>query len=289
MRVTRCSSKKRKYVNSLYGHMFLEDMCADFPIHFAPFSQANDFFTIKPHDSKLKQILEHGNFHFLRYDFSHLISKNMYSLLLDGICYVEMILDFENDELKSIQFIPLNAIRCTKMKKKIKFHITDFHGKRLSRTIAKQSIVKLDLRDLKIRRNHFWRILKGLSGKGIPDFGWLNKTGVSIADYDNRQVLNALRTVGDTYWDLRKSENEYMNEIYLLYRRIMYDSYRFRFFEYFLSQYNNALREIGLKHGFDGEIAYNVAVENHKKELEKLLAGEITCEQMADYLFKRKQ
>ena len=289
MKTAKRRSKKLKFTNSLYGHMFLDDMCADFPIHFASFSHGNDFFTIKPHDSKLKQLLGYGNFRFLKYDFSHLISKNMYRLLLDGICYVEMSLGLENDELKSIQFIPLNVIWRVEMKKKIKFYITDFCGKRLSKTVSKQFIVKLDLRDLKIKRNHFKKILKGLADKEIPDFNWLTQVGISFSDYNNRQVLNALRTAGDTYWGLRKRDNEYVNEIYLLYRRVMFDCYRLKFFEYIISQYNNALSEVGSKYDFTGEIAYNLDITNHKKELEKLLSGEINCEEMTKYLFKRKQ
>jgi len=245
--------------------MFLDDMCASFSIDYSLFSQTDgDFFIVKPHDSKLKQLLEYDNFQFLRYDFSQLISKNMYGLLLDGVCHVEMVIGFEDDELKAIQFISVDSTRFRKSKKEMKFYAVNCEGKRVRWTVPNQFIIRLDLRDLKTRRNHFRKMLRALPKEVIPELEWLNRTGVPFADFQNRQVLKALRDVRDTYWDMRNRDNEYINEIYLLYRKVMYDSCRFKFFEYVLSQYNKALREIGLEYGFSGEIAYSVNISCYR-------------------------
>ena len=283
------SSKSLKYASSAYGHMFLEDMCFDFAITFSSFSKTENFFSFTPHDSKIIELLEYRTPSFLQYDFSTLLSDNMNLLMLDGSCYVEIELGVEDAKLKSISFIPMHASRSITMRNKIKFYSTNYKDERVNWTIPKNLIIKHDLRDLGVKRNHFQSILKGLSEKGLPDFMWTSENGIPFEDYNNKQVLDMFKIVGHTYWNLRKPSSEYINDIYLLYRKVMFDEYRLQFLEYLLSNYNKALAELGLEYGFTGEIICNVDISNHKIKLEQLLSGEINCEEMANYLFTHKK
>jgi len=283
---TQSKPNNSKYLNSLYGGIFIEDMCSDFAIRFAPAYQSRNFFTVNPNDSKLKSFLEYKTHQFLQYELSKQLSQNMYNLLVNGVCYAEIVLGFEEKELKSISFVPLNINKCVKKRYESKFYAIDHRGNKVSWILPNNLIVKFDLKDLGMKRWHFRKMLKGLSRKKLPDFEWQQKMGISISDYDNRQVLNALKLVGDTYWNLRKSSNEYTTDIYLLYRDVKHKAYRLKFLDYLISKYNNALENLGLEYDFTGEIAYCVDIKNHVNALKRLLSGEINCEEMGKCLFK---
>ncbi|MGG4195795.1 hypothetical protein ABEW50_20335 [Paenibacillus jamilae] len=281
--------KYKKYTNTLEGSMFLDDLCADFAIGFSPFSQRDDFFMVKAETDTLKNLLEYSSYSFLRYDFSRMLSKIMYNLVLEGRCYAEIVLWFdENDLLKEISFIPIHYYRLYRSKNKVTFWAKDHQGNKVKWAIPNEYTIYFDLKDIGFGRNHFRKILKGLSYKGLPDFKWFQKHSIPIGEYTNRHDLNLLKIVGDSYWNGRKYDSEYVNEIYLLYRTIMFNTLRHQFLDYFLGQYNRALTYLGQRYGFNGQIVYTVDISDYHEELEKLLAGEINSSEMGDYIFKFK-
>ena len=280
--ISKSESKHYKYSNSFYGHMFLEDICANFSIRFSDFAKPRNFFTTSPNDSNLGTYFESSD-----HEFSNVLSRSMYNLLLNGVSYVEIVLGFDDEELRNISFVPLNITKHTKKKGEIKFFATGaYNEKPVDWVISNDFLIKLDLNDLGMRRNHFRKILKGLSDKGLPDFDWIAKSGNSLDNYINRQTLHSMKLVGDTYWDLRKSDNEYTNDVHLLYRRVMSDLFKFKFLEYMLARYNKTLKTLGAKYGFEGEIAHTVDISGHKAKLTQLLSGEISCDDMCGYLFR---
>ena len=50
-------SQTRKYKQSLYGSMFLEDFCHHFSSKLAPIGDHDRFYDVSPHDDHLKRLL----------------------------------------------------------------------------------------------------------------------------------------------------------------------------------------------------------------------------------------
>ena len=263
--------------------MFLKDLCTNFSIHFSGFAKPNKFFTTSSNDSNLGEYLERDD-----YGLSNILSQSMYNLLINGVSYIEIVLGFEDGELISISFVPLSITKYAKRKGEIRFFAKDaYNGKPVDWTITNNFLIRLDLKDLGMRRNRFRKILKGLSKKDIPNFDWLAKTGISLYEYANKQILHSMKIVGNTYWDLRKNDNEHISDVHLLYRKTMCDLFKFNFLEYMLAQYNKSLLSLGVAHGFEGVIAHTADISDHRAKLAQLLSGEVSCDNMCDYLFRR--
>lgn len=274
--------------NSLYGRMFLEDMCADFGIDFSPtFNNNNDFFEIYPKSSLVEKLLNSSHSSFLRYEFYEQLSWDMHELIFKGKAYIEIIPMFSEQELVSLKFEPLLANRVYKKKSKTIFSARDYSGEIIKKSISNNRILILDLKDMGIKRNHFKKILNGLSKVGTPDFEWLNRKGITLKDYEDKQKVSAFKLVGKTYLSLKDYNNEHITRVYSMYRNVMHKLFRYRFLEYFLDRYNQVISDLGKQYGFSGEIRIVPEVNNHLTELEKLLNGDINCDQMSDVLFGR--
>lgn len=282
------SNRKKKLKSSFYGHMFLQDMCMDFSISFSPTINGGEFFEIYPKSSIVDQLLRYKNHSpFLRYDFNQQLSWILNELMLSGRAYIKICPVIEEQEIVAIKFEHLFPERVSKRRKVTIFSERDYSGKISKKAVQNDRIVKFDLKDLGIERSYFKKILKGLSRLEIPDFKWLTKKEIPLNDYEAKRKLSALKIVGKTYWDLRDRNNENVTRVYSLYKDVMFKHLRYKFLEYFLNQYNQALNYLGEQYDFVGEIIIVPELNNHIEDLDKLLAGEINCDQMADILFTK--
>ena len=262
-------------------------MCADFSISFSPTFNNDDFFEIYPKSSPVEKLLSSSHSSFLRYEFCKQLSWDMHELISKGKAYVEIAPIFSEQELVSLKFELISADRVRKKKSETIFSARDYSGKIIKKTIPNSRLLILDLKDIGINRNYFKKILNGLSKVEVPDFEWLNRKGITLKDYDDKQKISAFKLVGKTYWSLRDYNNEHITRVYSMYRNVMYKLYRYRFLEYFLDRYNQAISDLGKQYGFSGEIRIVPEVNNHLTELEQLLKGDINCDQMSDVLYGR--
>lgn len=272
-----------KFTEGHWQSMFLDDLCLDFSISFSKFSESTSFFTVKD-DNKLREVLLFKDPLFLQYKFSELLSFALHDLLLSGSAYIEIVLHGSDTELEGISFQRFRYKRKIKKKNTTIFYGKDYLGSRAKFSILNDCLIKLDLRDLGLKRNHFKRILRYLGKDGLEDFDWLLSKNISYKEYNDKLHYKALTRIKKTYWDFRNPTYEYINDPYKLYRNIKFTLFRKSLLDYMLDQFNKKLRNLKLNEQITGEIAYSEIINCYEEELEDMLNGKRNCKQIWDLI-----
>ena len=160
-------SQTRKYKQSLYGSMFLEDFCHHFSSKLAPIGDHDRFYDVSPHDDHLKRLLLFCDYSALGYSFDELLSSVMHELLLNGKAYVEIVLwrDKQN-VVQGMEFVPIHSVCYWVGNNTCRFSGKTYEGKKEKFSIEKQYLIIFDLKDLGFHRKYFRRLMNRLGSLG---------------------------------------------------------------------------------------------------------------------------
>lgn len=277
-----------KNTHSIYPHMFIEDFCMDFSISFSTINSHGDFFKITT--EKLKKLLEEGNYLFLRYDLSKLLSKIMRDLIYKGKSSIETVLYYnDSNELVGIGFSPLNYITRVPLIRKELFIAKSFNGKLIHYNVKKNRLIKFNIREIGLTKNFFNKQLNKLSKLGTPNFSLTKKIpNFNFELYKRYEELKLLNCTKRIYWDGRNSTNRFVNQPYYLYRLTNYNILRLCIFKYLLWKINSSIEGIGYEYNFDGKVECKFDIDEKitylKDSYEKYERQEINQEQLFETL-----
>ncbi|EDT70228.1 hypothetical protein CJD_A0428 [Clostridium perfringens D str. JGS1721] len=280
---------KRKEI-SMYGKgaMFTQDFSFNFSISLRKSRKHKKFYEIKAPDEKLEQLLNFNRVHFLKYDLDNILSSNVKDLLLYGRAYVEKVLCYDSDNnLVGISFYPFHYKNQISIGKKLYYRIKKYNGDIESGIVEHKNLIIFKLKDLGYSKRYFKRKIKRLGELNLPDFDLYSNqnSGFDLLLYNKRQDYKFLKIMKDVYWNGRNYSNEYVSYPYSLYRVMKFDLIRNKFLEYLLKGYNTALKELGEKYGFSGEIVYESKVEEYDSLINDLKNGKKNCKQVSESIF----
>lgn len=278
--------KEYSYQKSLYASMFIDDFCSSFSCSFSGINKSREFFKIEPSNSYLEKILTNKRYSFLEYDFDQLLQQNMYSLILSGQSYVEIVLaKDENGELQEIAFEPLVIETAWRKKGTTIFRACGYDKKVVKYEIPNERLIKFSLKDLGFTPHYFIKLINRMKSLDLPNpsLVTVGKMGFNITDFKQMSERKLLKLNDKTYWLGRNYNNEFLSECYLLFRVANYKMLRFRFLDYFLKEYNQSLKRLGDNYGFSGRIITSTKI-NYNDCLEKLAKGDFNTSQASNFI-----
>ncbi|MDC4251225.1 hypothetical protein M3X99_09355 [Clostridium perfringens] len=280
---------KRKEI-SMYGKgaMFIQDFSFNFSISLRKPRKHKKFYEIKAPDKKLEQLLNFNRVNFLEYDLDAILSSNVKDLLLYGRAYVEKVLCYDSDNnLVGISFYPFHYKNQISIGKKLYYRIKKHNGDIESGIVEHKNLIIFNLRDLGYSKRYFKRKIKQLEELNLSNLDLVldENIGFDLSSYNKRQEYKLLKIMKGVYWNGRNYSSEYVSYPYLLYRKMKFDLIRSKFLEYLLKGYNTALKELGEKYGFSGEIVYESKVEGYDLLINDLKNGKKNCKQVSEYIF----
>lgn len=280
-----------KLKNSLYSHMFIEDFCFSFAIQFSRLNRSDSFYDIKPQEDSLTKYLTNENFNFLQYDLDQILQQNVYSLIMSGKAYIEIvILKDQDNNLKSISFIPLKVLIAKRHSDRTEFIAQLFNGNKIKYNVEKENLIVLDLKDLGFNRKYFVKLINKMAKIDLLDYSIYSQTakGFDIEKFKRLSEFKLLYLNRKTYWCGRNYANQHMSESYLLYRMAHYKMLRLKFLDYILSKYNTALERFKTEYAFEGRIITTEKRIDYAKCLEDLKEGNLSTSQVSDIINSMK-
>ncbi len=165
------------------------------------------------------------------------------------------------------------------------------HKKLISFTIKSKNVICFDLKDLKIRRNYFRRLIRKLSRKDITSISNLltdpqMQGKFDFEEYQRRNELSFLKCTHKVFWYGRDGSNQHLSESYLLYRAAHYKMWRGKILEYFIRQINAALESFKEELNFNGTIIIGSQIPDLESDLQRYNSGQINATQLAEIVFK---
>ena len=280
-----------KYKESMYSHMFLEDFCISFSFEFSSINKDNDFYDVRPANDNLKKYLLFENYSFFRYDFEKILDSSMYSLILGGKSYIEIVTWKDSEGcIKGISFIPLGATNAKEHKEEVLFTSILYNGEKTKYKIKKKNVIALDLKEIGFQRNYFRRLINKMAAIELPSASMLEngqKIGFDFREYNKRNELKLLQFNKKTHWLGRNYSNQHLSESYLLYRTAHYKMLRLTILDYFLKKFNDALKRFQGECSFEGKIVATFQRINYEEHLEALRKGEINTSQFRDIIYPK--
>lgn len=283
---------KRKYKESLYSHMFLEDFSRWFSSEFTPVGERDGFYNITPENDTLKELLLFSDYSYFDYSFDKLLSKVMYYLLINGRTYIEIV-PFMNQEsiVKGIEFVCVPAkYRGTRLDK-CNFVAQSPANGIINFDIDMKRLVIFDLKDLGFHRNYFYKMANHLSLFDATNaFEFIRDPKMEeIFDFEEYQKYleyKLLKDTGSIYWLGRNYSNQHLSKSYHFYRTIQYKVLRYKFLQYILDQINAGLDKFKSEWGFVGNISVSVSLEHYEEVFSRYSKGEINASTLNDIVIK---
>lgn len=283
--------KSRLDYTELYTSMMLEDFSRDYSIDFSPKWDDRDFYDILPTDDALREILTSPCYMDLEAIFSHLLTNLMQILIEQGKAYVEIITwqDMKG-QIKGITFFPISYAFAIPFAKKV-FFVSKLSNKKHQRfSIARNNLLKFDLRDLGYSRRHFRRILKKINKNNAVEVISMSldkNLGIDFSKYAERAEYQLLKHTKTIYWYGRNNRNRFMGDYYLTWRMAKLIGLKKTFLDYFLKTINEGLTPFRAAAGFSGEIIAKCKDVDYSQDFEKLKKGELTSSEVVRKLTKR--
>lgn len=277
---------ERKYRESLYSRMFLEDFTGLFSSAFTPIEKRDCFYTIIPEDDPLKKLLQFNSFGAHDYNFDTLLSRITYYLIINGKTYVEIVpfMDQENT-VKGIEFVCVPA-KCHYIRgNKYRLTARSPENKRIQFDIDLNRLVIFDLKNLGFRKNYFRKIINHLSVFDVTNATtlMLNPKMNGIFNFEEYQKAIEYKLLKDTkaiHWLGRNYSNQHLSESYQLNRTMQWKILRCKFLKYILLQINNGLNNFKTQWGFAGNISASVSLSHYKDAFEQYSKGEINASKL---------
>lgn len=283
---------KRRYRESLYSHMFLEDFSGWFSSGFTPVGERDGFYNVTPENDTLKELLLFSDYSYFDYGFDKLLSEVMYYLLINGRTYIEIV-SFMNQEgiVKGIEFVCVPAKYYGTKLGKCYFVAQSPENGIINFDIELKQLVIFDLKDLGFHRNYFRKMINHLSlfdatnafefvrdpkMEGIFDF----------KEFQKYMEYKLLKDTGAIHWLGRNYSNQHLSESYHLYRTIQYKVLRYRFLQYILDQINAGLDKFKSEWGFAGNISVSVSLAHYEEAFNRYSKGEINASTLGDIVIK---
>lgn len=270
---------------NLYTTMLKEDYCFDFSLEFASLNDSDRFFLVLPEGDKLKYLLEFSSDYRWYRDFCEVLSKCMYSLMLNGKAYVEIVfLRNAEGDLLGISLEPVVYTKAVKRGGIIRFSSHTHSGEKLKYEIKDMNLVILDLKDIGLRRGYFIKLAKKLAKIDFmkcTDFSLDKRSNFDITIFTQKAEYRLLWLTRKIHWLGRNFGNQYLSEAYLLYKMSMYKKMRWKILDYFVASFNSALDRFGNEFGFTGKIIINMQRIDYDKHFADLSNGKINTSQMS--------
>lgn len=283
-------SQTRKYKQSLYGSMFLEDFCHHFSSKLAPIGDHDRFYDVSPHDDHLKRLLLFCDYSALGYSFDELLSSVMHELLLNGKAYVEIVLwrDKQN-VVQGMEFVPIHSVCYWVGNNTCRFSGKTYEGKKEKFSIEKQYLIIFDLKDLGFHRKYFRRLMNRLGSLGSAVTSGLindpNLNGIyNFTEHQKRMDYELLKSTKKIFWLGRNYSNQHLSESYLLYRSAQYKSLFFRFLTYCLEQINKGIDFFSSELGYAGHIKAKYSQPDYETALTRYWKGEINVTDLNNFI-----
>lgn len=283
---------KRRYRESLYSHMFLEDFSGWFSSEFTPVSKRDGFYNVIPENDILKRLLLFSDYSYFDYGFDKLLSEVVYYLLINGRTYLEIV-SFMNQEsiVEGIEFICIPAKYRGRRFDKCNFVAQSPRNKGVNFDIDMKRLVIFDLKDLGFHRNYFRKMINHLSVFDATNAFELVRDSKmeGIFDFEEYQryiEYKLLRDTGSIHWLGRNYSNQHLSESYHLYRIIQYKGLRYKFLQYILDQINAGLDKFKSEWGFAGNISVSVSLEHYEEAFNRYSKGEINASTLGDIVIK---
>lgn len=279
---------KRSRETSMYGDMFIQDLCMHFSIVLGKRNNYRQFYKVDEAGSALNTLLEYEDHMFLEYDFDKLLATNLNSLLKHGNAYVEVVRLFdENNNLVGIKLVPFRNNIQISFGKSIYYLLRRCDGAIEKGIINKEDVISFKVQDIGYTRVELWRVFRKLRKFDLSFVELLmdNKSGFEFDDYSKKKDLELLKVGRRFRWIGRKYNNYYLNEPYLVYLRMEELKLKENILNKLLHKYNEKLSEIGRKYGFAGKICYETRVANFDELYKELLDGVKSCAQVSNEIY----
>lgn len=283
---------KRRYKESLYSHMFLEDFSRCFSSEFSPIGERGGFYNITPENNTLKELLLFSDYLYFDYSFDELLSEVVYYLLINGKTYIEIV-SFTNQEsiVKGIEFVCVPAKCCGIRLGKYNFVGQNRKNEVINFDIDMKRLVIFDLKDIGFHRNFFRKMINHLSiFDTINAFEFMHDPKMKgVFDFEVYQKHMEYKLLKDTksiHWLGRNYSNQHLSESYHLYRFIQYKALRYRFLQYILDQINVGLDKLKSDWDFVGNISAPVSLLRYEEAFKRYSKGEINASTLGDIVIK---
>lgn len=283
---------KRRYRESQYSYMFLEDFSGWFSSEFTPIGKRDEFYSVIPENDILKRLLLFSDCSYFDYSFDKLLSKIMHYLLINGRTYLEIVsLMNQESVVEGIEFVCVPAkYRGTRLGK-CNFVALNPQNKVINFSIDRKRLVIFDLKDLGFHRNYFRRIINHLSLFDATNaFEFMRDSKMKeIFNFKEHQKYMEYKLLKDTssiHWLGRNYSNQHLSESYHLYRTIQYKVLRYKFLQYILDQINAGLDKSKSEWGFAGNISVSVSLEHYEEAFSRYSKGEINASTLGDIVIK---
>ena len=287
---------ERKYRESLYSNMFIQDFTLGFSYDLAPndlhVEMRKNFYRINPEDDALKRLILCKYNSFFDYEFDKLLSRIMYCLLVNGRTYLEIVsLKDKENTVHGIEFVCIPARPPRARSNTYDFTVKNYKEKVVHFSVDRNRLVIFDLKDLGYHRNFFRKMINHLSIFDATNAAelMLDSTMKDIFDFEKYQKSMDYKLLKDTHsihWLGRDYSNQYLSESYHLYRQMQYKVLRYKFLQYILHQINVGLSHFKTEWGFSGEISTSVSLPPYEDLLIQYNKGEINSSTLCDIVLQ---
>lgn len=240
--------KKRRYIDSFYGHMLIED-----------------FTNLYSIDKKGCEIIENSVFfrHFEKYQFQEELSNIFFALLMEGKAYLKIVHLEESDGYPYRLFLINNRGVFYGMKNAY-FITKDYQGRLKIYKVKKTKVKKIDLKKFGLTKYNLRRMFKNLFK--LSDMKLLNYSEFvknnDIENYMKRIDFYALKYTKCVNWNVRGLLNLLLgqNKYYAWHRELEFRILKIKIYRDVVHSVNELA------------VSLNEEVFFSDKEIEKLLS-----------------
>ena len=275
------STYVHRQTKQLYAKIFLEDMCNSYSITLRKDFSDREFFEFKGEEVKFNQLF---GYDFLRWDIDKLLSNITENLILFGEAYVERIFWYDDDhKLIKVTYICINCKKIKKHMKCVCYKAKDSEGHIQKGKIQTKNVMSFKLSDIGFSKRFFIRKMRKMKKLELPDAKLSLNKNFSLDAFRDKKDLYLLKLMHDVYWSARSSDNQYVNEPYLIYRHMMFEKIQNSFLEYLVSKINNDILNIV---GINGQIVFESITQNYDALLKEFDDGTKNCQDIGNVIYK---
>lgn len=274
----------QKYRTNLETHAFLQDMLTHYSITLCKNYQDDRCYSF---DGDVRKFGNVFGYDYLRYDLDNLLSNITENLLFYGKAYVERVYWYDDQDM--LQKVTYRCINCAKIQKrgrKLRYVLKSFDGNTYKGKIALKDIIAFDLKSLGFSKRFFLRKIKKLKKIGLPKAQLIDCKDFSWSVLSAKQDYYLLKLMKDIFWSARKTNNKFVNEPYLIYRKMQYEKLLNSFFNYLITKINGDIQNISQLTGVSGKITFDSITENYDELWEEFNIGKKNCNDIGKVIFK---
>ena len=278
------SSYINKIIDNMPAKMFLDDFCSDYSISLSKKRFNNCIYRFHNASSKLLNLFAYD---FLDYELDKILSALSRDLLIFGKAFLIENLKYNKDnDLCEISYEPLHCKYIRVRKNYIKYKYKTSKGEIVKCRVDRKRVIEFHLKDVGYSKKYFLKFFKKLKKTDLPSSTLVVDENFDWDKFNKTKDYKLLKYTRNIFWDGRNFSNKYVNEPYLLYRRIKYELIRNDFLEYLISQINADISVLGKEYDFSGYIAFDSKTDSYKDLLQDLKEGKKNCEQVCAEVLK---